>query len=484
MMKRTVVFSAQRQSYLRNSWYVLAATALLCLPVFFVPLGNMDELWNYNFARCVVNGLDLYTEVNILQTPLSVYLAAPFVAMFGGGLLAFRVASYVLLVCLVCLSFSLARRMTGSISLSVIISVFVYALLAPGFYYHYNAVSLCCLLLIILLRWQKPLTPVWGMVMGVLFGLLPLIKQSTGLALLAVCWLDCIIGLWRGHRRSYYLWCGCVSLIPGAVFAAWLWCSGRFAAFWDYAVLGIADFSHRITWKDFALSDPVSFLLVAVVVCLMGYVAVSIVRRKWFFEKQGLFFAMSIAWLLSVTYPLADRAHYVVGVIPLLLIFFMVVDIPAITSAQTVLLYSLSAFLAALTVVMGLRLDGNNQWSHTRHYEGVPINLKLEERITEVDAYIEVSQHPVRIADAYACLYHIPLDAYYADWDMLLKGNLGTKTVEELLDLPDDTLLLVPKYMESVNYQSHFALLNYIKEHYNCVDEVLDFEVYQKNESS
>lgn len=484
MMKRTVVFSAQRQSYLRNSWYVLAAAALLCLPVFFVPLGNMDELWNYNFARCVINGLDLYTEVNILQTPLSVYLAVPFVAMFGGGLLAFRVASYVLLVCLVCLSFSLSRRVTGSVPLSVIVGVFVYALLAPGFYYHYNAVSLCCLLVIILLRYKKSLTPSMGIVIGLLFGILPLIKQSTGLALLAVCWLDCAVGIWRGHNKGYYRWCGCVSLIPGAVFAAWLWCSGRFTAFWDYAVLGISDFSHRITWTDFALSDPVSFLLVAVVVCLIGYVAFGIIRRKWLFEKQGLFFVLSIVWLLSVTYPLADRGHYMVGVIPLLLVFFMFIDVPVITSAQRVLLYALSAFLAALTVLMALPLDGAYPWSETRHYEGIPINPQLEERITQVDTYIQSSQYPVRIADAYACLYHIPLDTYYADWDMLLKGNLGTKTVEELLDLPADTLLLVPKDLESVNYQSHFALLNYIKEHYICVDEVLDFEVYQKNESS
>ena len=483
-MKHTVALSARRQSRLWKMLYICVAAALLCLPTFFVPLGNMDELWNYNFARCVANGLDLYTEVNILQTPLSVYLAVPFVAMFGGGLLAFRTASYVLLVCLLCLSFSLVRRVTGSVPLSVIVGVFVYALLAPGFYYHYNAVSLCCLLLIIFLRWQKPLTPFWGATMGLLFGLLPLIKQSTGLALLAVCWLDCAVGIWRGHNKGYYRWCSCMALIPGAVFAAWLWCSGRFTAFLDYAVLGISDFSHRLTWVDFALSDPVSFLLVFVCVCLAGYIIYKFVHQKAQLESHGYFFALSFVWLLSITYPLADRSHYAVGVIPLLLVFFMVMDMPAITSKQTALLYGLSTFLAALTVLMGLPLDGDYQWSQTRHYEGIPIRPRLEEQITGVDAYIQASVHPVRIADAYACLYHIPLDTYYADWDMLLKGNLGTKTVEELLDLPDDTLLLVPKDMESVNYQSHFALLNYIKEHYICVDEVLDFEVYQKNESS
>lgn len=480
-MKHTVALSAQRQWRLRNALYMCIAAALLCLPTFFAPLGNMDELWNYNFARCVANGLDLYTEVNILQTPLSVYLAVPFVMAFGGGLWAFRVASYVLLVCLLWLSFILVRRITGSVPLSVIVSVFVYALLAPGFYYHYNAVSLCCLLVIILLRYQKPLTPSMGVVIGLLFGLLPLIKQSTGVALLVVCWLDCAVGIWRGRHKGYYQWCGCTALIPGAVFAVWLWCSGRFTAFWDYAVLGISDFSHRVTWVDFALSDPISFLLVFVCVCLAGYVICSFIRQKARLETHGYFFSLSIVWLLSVTYPLADRSHYAVGVIPLLLVFFMFTDVPAITSKQTVFLYGLSAFLAALTVLMGLPLDGDYQWSQTRHYEGVPIHPRLEEQITEVDAYIQASGHPVRIADAYACLYHIPLDAYYADWDMLLKGNLGTKTIEELLLLPEDTLFLVPKNMESVNYQSHFALVEYMKLHYNCVDEVLDFEVYQKN---
>lgn len=33
-------------------------------------LNNLDEIWNFNFARNIANGLIPYNDFNMLQTPL------------------------------------------------------------------------------------------------------------------------------------------------------------------------------------------------------------------------------------------------------------------------------------------------------------------------------------------------------------------------------------------------------------------------------
>lgn len=33
-------------------------------------LANLDEIWNFNFARNIANGLIPYKDLNMLQTPL------------------------------------------------------------------------------------------------------------------------------------------------------------------------------------------------------------------------------------------------------------------------------------------------------------------------------------------------------------------------------------------------------------------------------
>ncbi|MFR1776822.1 MAG: hypothetical protein ACLSW4_02030 [Clostridia bacterium] len=37
-------------------------------------LANLDEIWNFNFARNIANGLIPYKDFNMLQTPLLTFI--------------------------------------------------------------------------------------------------------------------------------------------------------------------------------------------------------------------------------------------------------------------------------------------------------------------------------------------------------------------------------------------------------------------------
>lgn len=117
------------------------------------------------------------------------------------------------------------------------------------------------------------------------------------------------------------------------------------------------------------------------------------------------------------------------------------------------------------------------------HYEGIPINESMEENIVMVSDYIEKTQqggNNVYMAYEYAAIYMIPLDNYTKNWDLLLVGNLGTATIEELLDVEEDSVFLVPKDNVSLNKMAHVELINYIKENYEYIDEVQQFDVYTR----
>ena len=43
------------------------------------PLGNLDEMWNFNVSRCIVDGLVPYKDISMVSTPLLGYLLAIYV---------------------------------------------------------------------------------------------------------------------------------------------------------------------------------------------------------------------------------------------------------------------------------------------------------------------------------------------------------------------------------------------------------------------
>lgn len=78
--------------------------------VFMKPLGNSDELWNYNFAINILDGNQPYRDFSIVQTPLSCYISALFMLIFGRGLLSFKVLTYILFVITSILVFDLSKK--------------------------------------------------------------------------------------------------------------------------------------------------------------------------------------------------------------------------------------------------------------------------------------------------------------------------------------------------------------------------------------
>ena len=57
-------------------------------------LANLDEIWNFNFARNIANGLIPYNDFNMLQTPLLSFILGGIFKIFGQELFIYENSIY------------------------------------------------------------------------------------------------------------------------------------------------------------------------------------------------------------------------------------------------------------------------------------------------------------------------------------------------------------------------------------------------------
>ena len=168
--------------------------ALTSLFILLKPYGSGDELWNYVFAKNIAQGMIPYRDFSIVQTPLSAYIPALLMMIFGQGLFIYRIAGWLLLTGTLSLIFHMCERNTKSLFFSVISVCFCAGLIYPYFIYNYNHLNILLILVILELEICQENHRIRHQVLiGLLVGFFPLIKQNTGAVLLIAHWI--IFGL-------------------------------------------------------------------------------------------------------------------------------------------------------------------------------------------------------------------------------------------------------------------------------------------------
>lgn len=138
--------------------------------------------------------------------------------------------------------------------------------------------------------------------------------------------------------------------------------------------------------------------------------------------------------------------------------------------------------LAYVIINSGTYLVNKQNYSDLAHYQYIIVDEKLEENIEKVDTFILTSKDDVKILDASAALYMIPIDKYNKNYDLLLKGNLGKDGEEKIITEIESSkdvkyLILQDKYHK--NWQTPLQVINYVKENKNKTGTIGDFDIYE-----
>lgn len=458
--------------------YVIIGAILSVL--FTKQLGNSgDELWNYNFARNILHGRMPYRDFNMLQTPASAYLSACLLKLLGEGLLEFRFIGFCLGILCFGMLFAIGKEIVNETLIPFLTVAFSTIVFSIIWEYDYNHLNLFLILFIMWLEIRRP----GSKVTGLLYGMLPIVKQSTGGVLLLLWMGFCLIDFRRNRDLKALLQRLLYSCLPGAVFVVSLLCSGSFEGFWDYAVRGVGTFKHRTTYFEYLFSSPLCFLL-GVVPLLVTIFSLWTICHNRGRVGRSLHLRLLLISLAAavVAYPICDTVHMLAADLPFLVCWFCCLKDRKITEKEkgicVAVIMVVIGFLAAdaLSGLAGCKM------CELRHFEGIPISPDMEQMIETVDDYIlECGRNGQRvvIANEAAALFVIPIEHFNREFDMLLAGNHGTKSVEELLE--DETAYyLVIRDESAYLRQAHRELVHYIKANCKKIDEMGKFDVYQK----
>ena len=466
-----------------KKWMPFAVFFVLAVPMLFRELGSGDELWNYNFAINVSRGMVPYKDFSMVQTSLSAFFSAIVLLVLGNSLISFRIAGMVLIAVTFALMFLVCKMITGREWLSWVVCSFAYAVVYHLWIYNYNYLILLGVILIFYLELKGNTR--MHRVIAFLYGVFPLIKQSTGGLLLLLFFAGLLFDFFRTKEaRKDILYNFVVSLIPGSIFMLYLLVTESLDSFWEYAISGVSTFTHRIYIWDYVVSFPMAIIFVAFIALSIVLSLVTIAKRKDNRKYIHIKFLLIALVAGVVGYPLTDHHHMTIAIVPYIVCFLLCFHYDKkYSSSQKVACLGVAIVILIFSSSVVLSDAGDLQMSQLPHYRGVPIDPNVEKNIILVQEFIlaeEEEGNRVVIADECAALCMIPLDKYTKNFDMFLVGNLGNNSIQDLLGDDDNVIYLVARDESTLGYQAHHDFVRYVKNNYKKVGEVSGLDAYEK----
>lgn len=382
--------------------------------------------------------------------------------------------------------------------IGLILIIFSAYIMRDYFTIDYNWATSLMLLIIIYLEIPKEkqetliLNKKKDLIIGILAGMCIMLKQSTGV-LIAISAVGYQIFEIKNKKQikdflKIVMFRAIGVLIPVLLIFVYLIINGAFLDFLDYCLYGISTFSNKISYEKLIKSKEI-------VIKILSYfpIFLIIIFGLSFIKKQKEFLFLTFYGLagLSVVYPIADKAHFVIGIIPCLIVigYLLGIIVEKIKTKEKVNFVLSNVLITFIILECGfsvyhklIEMKNLNFNSEIKHYIGIPISQNQIDCIKEVDEFILSNEKVTYILDAQAALYMIPVDKYNKNYDMFLKGNIGGKGEEGLIeDLKRNNqktvLILSDKFIR--NWQTPEMVINYIKQDMKKIGAIGVFDIYE-----
>ena len=489
---------------------------LIFISIFIArPVNDLDELWNYNIARNIANGLNVYSEISIIVTPLSSFILAIFLKIVD-ELITMRISGAILCSSVFYMIYIILKKLTNKRAYAIIVTSLMIIFMYKSLSFDYNVFSLLIALIILYCEMknneQKEHIKVVSsnnIIIGILTGLMILTKQTTGIimAIMVICY-----PLFWIRQKSDIKTCLkiCLNrfigiLIPNIIFLLYLIITKSLSDFISYSILGIKTFSNRIPYKSLFEQDfytrVLSILIPITIIILIVYSIKSIKERK---DRNIVAITIYGLAMMVLIIPISDKVHFLIGsTIIAIGLFYGIIKIFNYLETKIFkrtkliqLIKQIIVFFLALLLISVLLSEvyyclygyiiNSDKIHNISHYKGIIISEDLKERIQTIDSYILEEQQKgkkVYILDAEAVVYKIPINQYDKNYDMFLIGNLGKDgqegIIQEIEQKNEDIIYLIKKDNLRLNWQTPLKVINYVKDNLDKVDEISIYDVYE-----
>ncbi len=468
-------------------------------------LNNLDEVWIFNTARNIANGLLPYKDFNLVTTPGLPLFCGIILKIFGTEMLIMRIMAIITNSFIMFIIYKILKIFKIKKEFSLLISIIIMKLLIESMCIDYNFIILLIALitLYIELKTYKQNNNIFEynlkkeILLGILAGLSITMKQTTG-----ICFVIAFIGyklLAVRNKEDFrsVLKISIIrflsSMIPVIILLIYLLCNNIMSEFIDYTILGIKDFSNSISYLNL-LKSKLSILAILVPITIIISLYIAIRKNN---QIITILFAYSVSTIV-VVYPISDNVHFLIaGTITIITGIYLLKELYE-NKFKGILEKSIiiwvENFIKALIIILILIMVGVSiyrlinyiinfkEYKNLENFKYIPVSKELEEHIIKVDNYLEEQQNDVYIVDARAAIYMIPINRYNKNYDMFLKGNIGgkgSKGIIEDLQSKENITLLILKDKRSLNWQTPIDVIEYVQNKYEKIGEIEGFEIWK-----
>ncbi len=468
-------------------------------------LNNLDEVWIFNIARNIANGLLPYKDFNLVTTPGLPLFCGIILKIFGTEMLIMRIMAIITNSFIMFIIYKILKIFKIKKEFSLLISIIIMKLLIESMCIDYNFIILLIALitLYIELKTYKQNNNIFEynlkkeILLGILAGLSITMKQTTG-----ICFVIAFIGyklLAVRNKEDFrsVLKISIIrflsSMIPVIILLIYLLCNNIISEFIDYTILGIKDFSNSISYLNL-LKSKLSILAILVPITIIISLYIAIRKNN---QIITILFAYSVSTIV-VVYPISDNVHFLIaGTITIITGIYLLKELyenkfKGILEKSIIIW--IENFIKALIIILILIMVGVSiyrlinyiinfkEYKNLENFKYIPVSKELEEHIIKVDKYLEEQQNDVYIVDARAAIYMIPINRYNKNYDMFNKGNFGgkgSKGIIEDLQSKENITLLILKDKRNLNWQTPIDVIEYVQNKYEKIGEIEGFEIWK-----
>ena len=432
---------------LENIIIIFIFIIILAGIIFTRPIEDLDELWNFNFARNIANGLLPYKDFNMVQMPLLPIVCGTILKIFGTELFYMRCMAILLSCAILFTTYEILKIIGVNKYITRVSILSIILLYMDHFCIDYNFMVALLILITIYIEIKNidnKIEPKKEIALGMLVGSSILIKQTTGIVFSLVFVVYKLLIIYDRNKikqeikRLIFRLIGI--LIPMFILIVYLVKNNIYNECIDYTILGIKTFTNKISYINLlkgTYGTNVQILSIVMPILLVYMYIKTIILKVETKEDKILFtlFSYSTASLI-VIYPISDSIHFLIGILLLEISLIYLVSQKLLKldlnmEVKTILQGFTIIFLIMLLIILAfniynyyVEIKGKN---YINNYKYI---LSDYENINKIDEFIlsnEKKGKSVYILDAAAAMYMIPLNKYNKDYDMLMQGNFGSK---------------------------------------------------------
>ena len=167
----------------------IIAFIIIFFSILAKPINNLDEIWNYNFARNIADGLIPYKDFNMLQMPLLPIISGIILKYTFNEIIITRILAGFLCATIMLLVYKILKILDFKKELAVLITGIITLLMLEYYCLDYNFATLLIVLLIIYneIKFYKRDKNIikanikQDILLGIMAGIAILLKQNTGI---------------------------------------------------------------------------------------------------------------------------------------------------------------------------------------------------------------------------------------------------------------------------------------------------------------